>query len=310
MGFTIQTRNDLAANWTSVNPVLSQGEAGYETDTQRIKYGDGVTAWTSLAYFNAGGGGGSVSGVSSFNTRSGSVTLLGADIAAAGGLRSTNNLSDLTNAGTSRSNIHVGILGACQTVATASVATLNPTNGPWSGASVTLGGQILLTAQNNGAENGPWIFNGPSLSLTRPTDYATNASVGSRVIQVSAGNYANTEWMMSNTSSIIVDTTATTWAPAYANVFVPSGTGSSVTAITIPTNPTATDTSQQPANDAFVWNALTAATTTASIVLFGSGAPSSGIGQNGDGYIDYASGNCYGPKAAGAWPGSPFGTIT
>lgn len=51
MADIIQIRRDLAANWTSVNPVLADGEEGYETDTGKLKFGDGVTAWNSLAYF-------------------------------------------------------------------------------------------------------------------------------------------------------------------------------------------------------------------------------------------------------------------
>jgi hypothetical protein len=39
-------------------------------------------------------------------------------------------------------------------------------------------------------------------------------------------------------------------------------------------------------------------------VLSGSGAPSSAIGANGDFYIDTAASVLYGPKAAGAWPGT------
>lgn len=46
----VQTRIDTAANWTSVNPVLLAGELGIESDTHRIKAGDGSTAWTSLPY--------------------------------------------------------------------------------------------------------------------------------------------------------------------------------------------------------------------------------------------------------------------
>lgn len=43
-------RRDTAANWTAENPTLALGEPGLETDTRRVKYGDGSTAWTSLAY--------------------------------------------------------------------------------------------------------------------------------------------------------------------------------------------------------------------------------------------------------------------
>ena len=47
----IVLRNDTAANWTLHNPTLLAGEAGYETDTQKLKFGDGSTAWTDLPYF-------------------------------------------------------------------------------------------------------------------------------------------------------------------------------------------------------------------------------------------------------------------
>lgn len=50
MAVEIQLRRDTAANWTSANPILGSGEPGYETDTGKIKYGDGTTAWASLAY--------------------------------------------------------------------------------------------------------------------------------------------------------------------------------------------------------------------------------------------------------------------
>ena len=50
MSTQIQFRRDTAANWTSNNPTLSQGEVGLETDTNAYKIGDGVTAWVSLGY--------------------------------------------------------------------------------------------------------------------------------------------------------------------------------------------------------------------------------------------------------------------
>jgi len=50
MATKILYRRDLAANWAAVNPVLSAGEPGYETDTKKMKVGDGATAWNSLGY--------------------------------------------------------------------------------------------------------------------------------------------------------------------------------------------------------------------------------------------------------------------
>ena len=44
-------RRDTAANWTSANPTLSGGEVGIETDTLKMKLGNGSTAWNSLGYY-------------------------------------------------------------------------------------------------------------------------------------------------------------------------------------------------------------------------------------------------------------------
>lgn len=43
-------RDDTAANFTADNPVLAAGEIGWESNTRKMKVGDGVTAWTSLGY--------------------------------------------------------------------------------------------------------------------------------------------------------------------------------------------------------------------------------------------------------------------
>ena len=51
MSVQMQQRRDTAANWTSVNPTLALGEIGHETDTNKSKIGDGVTAWASLIYW-------------------------------------------------------------------------------------------------------------------------------------------------------------------------------------------------------------------------------------------------------------------
>lgn len=49
----IQLRHDLASNWTLVGNslVLLAGEFAYETDTGRMKVGDGIRNWNSLPYF-------------------------------------------------------------------------------------------------------------------------------------------------------------------------------------------------------------------------------------------------------------------
>ena len=49
----IKLRRDTAANWTSTNPVLAAGEAGFESDTNKLKIGNGTSAWASLPYTGA-----------------------------------------------------------------------------------------------------------------------------------------------------------------------------------------------------------------------------------------------------------------
>lgn len=88
----IQARRDTAANWTSVNPVLASGEAGYETDTGKMKYGNGSSTWTSLAYFSPQDLSGYVQNTRTVNGHalSSDVTVTKSDI----GLGSVDNTSD------------------------------------------------------------------------------------------------------------------------------------------------------------------------------------------------------------------------
>lgn len=51
----IQLRRGSSAFWTSENPTLKPAEPGYETDSKRLKFGDGVTPWRELPYFGGAG---------------------------------------------------------------------------------------------------------------------------------------------------------------------------------------------------------------------------------------------------------------
>ena len=46
----IQVRRGVAADWTSVNPILAAGEMGYESDTNKFKFGNGTGTWSTLSY--------------------------------------------------------------------------------------------------------------------------------------------------------------------------------------------------------------------------------------------------------------------
>ena len=53
MADIIQLRRDTSSNWTSANPILAQGEIGIETNTLKLKIGDGSTVWNSLGYYSS-----------------------------------------------------------------------------------------------------------------------------------------------------------------------------------------------------------------------------------------------------------------
>lgn len=53
---------DTAVNFTTANAVLAKNRIALETDTGKVKIGDGTTAWTSLAYVAATISGGEIDG--------------------------------------------------------------------------------------------------------------------------------------------------------------------------------------------------------------------------------------------------------
>lgn len=54
LGSGIQNRGGTGADLTSVNPLLKAREIVIETDTGRMKTGDGVHRWNELEYADAG----------------------------------------------------------------------------------------------------------------------------------------------------------------------------------------------------------------------------------------------------------------
>jgi hypothetical protein len=92
----IQLRADTAANWTAESPTLLANEVGLETDTKKLKVGDGTTAWASLAYFPSIVTGGTVLGNLEIGT-TGTLTFEGST---ADGFETTLAVTDPTAART------------------------------------------------------------------------------------------------------------------------------------------------------------------------------------------------------------------
>ena len=86
MANRIQLRRDTTANWANVNPILSDGEMGYDINTNEIRIGDGSTDWTGLSGNTIGGGGGAAS--------TGNVTFSDTNIIGTANLRLQPNVTE------------------------------------------------------------------------------------------------------------------------------------------------------------------------------------------------------------------------
>lgn len=51
--FRFELRRGTAAVWTATNPILLAGEPGVESDTAKLKVGDGVSVWAALPYVSS-----------------------------------------------------------------------------------------------------------------------------------------------------------------------------------------------------------------------------------------------------------------
>lgn len=56
MAFKMLQRRGSASQWTLSNPVLGDGEIGFERDSYKFKIGDGIQDWNSLDYFSSDAG--------------------------------------------------------------------------------------------------------------------------------------------------------------------------------------------------------------------------------------------------------------
>ena len=63
MANRIQLRRDTTSNWNSVDPVLADGEPGYDIVTNEIRIGNGSNVWSELSANTISGGGASTGNI-------------------------------------------------------------------------------------------------------------------------------------------------------------------------------------------------------------------------------------------------------
>lgn len=150
MATQIQIRRGTTTQWTTSDPVLAEGEIGLDLTRDKIRIGDGTSAWSALSDYSAGGGGG-------------------------GDLVSTNNLSDVANAGTARSNLGLAI-GSDVQAYDADLAALATAGNSTTLAAVTAAFTTALKTKLDGIE-----------ALADVTD-ATNVAAAGAVMQAQTVN--------------------------------------------------------------------------------------------------------------------------
>ena len=181
----IQYRRDTVANWATNNPVLLPGEPGIETDTGKIKYGDGTTAWNSLGYVSIGAtgpaGASGIAGASGVNGASGvgATGIRGASgvtgaTGPSGGPTGATGISGTT--GPTGSTGPVGATGIAGATGPTSVSTTFGAVGTYIWAQynagayvgdIAAGGTIagsLLYVIGYGGLSGTWRLMGPSIT--------------------------------------------------------------------------------------------------------------------------------------------------
>jgi hypothetical protein len=185
----IQLRNDTAANWTSSNPVLAQGERGVESDTGKEKSGNGSTAWNLLSYM--GGAVTTVSGTAPIVSSGGTtpaISISAATTSAAGSLGAADKVKiDAVD------NVEYYSGTPCTTA-----QTIDPANGKRQ--------KIVLTNAQTCA-----------ISFTQPT--GKTALIGIKIVQSTAGSFngliSGGKWPAATVPTITATTGAVDFISCY-----------------------------------------------------------------------------------------------
>jgi hypothetical protein len=161
MANRIQLRRDTTANWNSIDPVLADGEMGYDIVTNEIRIGNGSNVWSELSGNTISGGGGT-------------------------GTSLTNNgytFSLETNGNLTLPN--VGYINAPATVDYGNASNITITAGTTTGCS-SVGGSVILNAGLGGSYGGDLSGN-----VQINTHYGSWRFGADGVLTLPSGGYIN-----------------------------------------------------------------------------------------------------------------------
>jgi Major tropism determinant N-terminal domain len=287
----IQVRRGTASDWTTANPTLAAGEVGFDTTSNKMKVGDGSTAWSTLPYISSDAPGVSEiaqdaiaqalsmgngiskayddaantitltnTGVLSFNTRTGAVTLSANDVNTALGYTAANaadlsglgsqTATDISNAITTAENYTDNVVGALTTsnIAEGSNLYFTPERAQDSVAGAMVAGNGIAVDYNDAANTITVTNNGvrylsvdeqqlkinshtgsPTLSLSDSVLITNNLGVGANLIVGGNLQVNGTTTTINSQTLSITDNLIYLNQPTYATVTAASKTSNTVT---------------------------------------------------------------------------------
>jgi hypothetical protein len=231
MATVIQVKRGTASAWTSANTVLTAGEIGFESDTKKMKVGDGTTAWTSLGYTATDGditavvagtglSGGATSGSATLSIDSTVATLTGTQTLTNKTL-TTPIISSISNTGTLTLPTSTGTIALTSDITVTASSTTTLTNKTLTTPTLD-DPKINLafdaeTASYTGvlANNGQVVTmnNASANTFSIPTNASVAYPVGTQinVLQIGAGQ--TTIQAVTSGTTAILSTAATAAAP-------------------------------------------------------------------------------------------------
>jgi hypothetical protein len=219
----IQIRRGQAATWTSQNPVLAAGELGLETDTRKVKIGDGTTVWVSLNYSvgqvgNLNMSGNTISAVD----ENGDITLdpngtgdvkvaSGADLIVAGDVYSATSKKLATEEYVDAVKQGLDVKNSVRAATTANVTLASGLeNGDViDGITLATGDRVLVKNQTTGSENGIYVVKA-SGAPDRAVDADSNDDVTPGMFTFVEEGTVNSDsgWVLTTNGPVVLGTTS------------------------------------------------------------------------------------------------------
>jgi len=223
----IQLRRGLAATWASTNPVLAAGELGLETDTRKMKVGDGSTSWVGLNYIvkqvdNLVFGSNTISAANldgdillSANG-AGMVRVVGTNLVVDGDIYSQTSKKIATEEYVDAVKQGLDIKDSVRVATTANISLSGLQT--VDGVSLSAGDRVLVKAQDSSSENGIYVVSAGSWPRGSDANVSSEVTAGMFTFVEEGTINANSGWVLITANPIALGST-----PLYFTQF--SGAG-------------------------------------------------------------------------------------